>query len=341
MTSVTIVGLTRRRHRARPRIVAAFTTGVLLAGVLASPARATEPSAVVVDGLLRAGDDPLAAVVDAHVVVRDPLGSELFVDDQLSIDVDEDGRFTFALELGPVLHELLDGAVFVEVGVVPAGSGAVPVVARAHLGASFRASQATTASTATTTATATALRAAAGPSLSASALVSAAALASPGGPTVAWPNLANRPAGVDDGDDGNVASIGSGLVLSGTTLSVGTVGGASIVDGTVDGRAIASSTFSTTHVAGLTAADFADAGLVAADFAGRSFVAADVAGNRASVFRQPAACALPGALTTSTTCPSVGCATAGQVRRCSDGVCVNGTSVACSTISVGQLLFAP
>jgi hypothetical protein len=314
---------------------------VALVALAAASTTATEPSVVFVDGLLSQGNEPVATVVDAHIVVRDALDHELFVDDQASIAVGADGHFQLAVDMAPVLAELEAGSVDVEVGVVESGSAGPLVIAHARTGAAFHAATATTATTATSAATAHALRGSDGAAVTSTALVARAALASPGGPTVAWSNLVNRPAGVDDGDDGNVRGAVLGLVLVGTTLTLGTLDATTIADGTVRAAAIAPATLSTTQIAGLTSADFADGGLTAADFATRSFTSADVAGNRASVFRQPAGCALPGALTTATTCPSVACATAGQVRRCSDGVCVTGSSVACSTVSVGKLLFAP
>lgn len=314
---------------------------VALAALFAASTAATEPSMVSVDGLLLQGDEPVATVVDVHVVVSDRHGVELFVDDQTSIEVGADGRFRVALELAPVLRELEDGSVDVEVGIVETGGPGPPVVAHVRAGASFHAASALTATSALSASSATTLRNVDGGPISSTALVSRAALASSGGPAVAWNGLANRPAGVDDGDDGNVRSVGAGLRLVGTTLSPGTVEGSMIVDGSVGSAALAPSTLTATQIAGLTSADFADGGLGGADFAARAFASSDVAGNRPSVLKQPPGCALPGALTTSTKCPPVACATAGQFKGCSDGVCVTSSGADCTTVSVGKLIFAP
>jgi hypothetical protein len=324
---------------AAPSAAALFVAALLIAVVASSPSAAS--SAVSIDGLLVRGSAPFAGVVDVHVIVRDALDNELFTDDHASIEVGADGRFTVLLDLAPVLGSLVDGSLDVEVGVVEAGSGAPPVVERARVGASFRAQRATTATTAQTAAVVGGLRAVDGALVTATALVARAALASPGGPAVAWQNLANRPAGVDDGDDGNVVSVGTGLRLQGTTLSLSGVNTSLIVDGTVGSAAIEARTLSTTQIAGLTAADIGLESLKGESFVDGSFESEHVAGTQTPVFQRPLGCALPGALTTSTTCPSVACTTAGQVRRCSDGVCVTGNSVACPTVSLGRLIFAP
>jgi hypothetical protein len=323
------------------RAVFAPALALLVSLFGAGSSSAATPSTTLVDGLVLESGVPVATFVDVTITVRDGRGDALFVDDFASVAVGDDGRFRVALDLAPVLPRVEDDAVDVVVSVVETGSDRPPLVAHAAVGAAFSAASASSATSAATVTLAATLLDAEGAPLSSSSLVSAAALALPGGPTVAWQNLTGRPAGVDDGDDGNVTGVVPGLQLAGSTLTLGTVDGAMIADATIRSAAIAASTLTTTQIAGLTSAEFTPSSLTAIDFASRSFGSADVAGTRSSVSRQAAGCALPGALTMSTSCPSVACATAGQVKRCSDGACITGSSVACSTTSVGKLIFAP
>lgn len=325
----------------RPAAAVVVPVVVAVLAALSGSARAAVPSTTFIDGLILEDGAPIDTVVDVTVTVRDGLGAALFVDEFASVDVDADGRFRVALELAPVLLRLQEGAVDLEVAVVETGSEQAPLVARAAVGAAFSAAVATSATSAGSVATALSLRDGDAAPLSSSSLVSAAALAAPGGPTVAWQNLTGRPPGVDDGDDGNVFSAVLGLQFVGSTLTLGTIDASLVEFASIRSAAIAPSTLTTTQVAGLTSAEFAAASLTAADFAARSFDSFNVAGNRTSVFRQAAGCALPGALTTATTCPRVACATAGQFKDCSDGVCTSGSSTACPTTSVGKLIFAP
>lgn len=181
-------------------------------------------------------------------------------------------------------------------------------------------------------------------------VVSAAGLATTivGTVPVSFANVSGVAASVRDGlDNGNVDTVGGGLVVTdgvldvaaggvtAATVAAGTIGSAQIADGAVDG----------TVLGGVSGEDFADDSLTAADFAPAGIGASDVAGAFNTVFQTPLGCdAAAGFFVTasvSSTCTKrTGCS-AGQTRNCATGVCETGTSTVCSRTKLGVTLFAP
>jgi hypothetical protein len=169
--------------------------------------------------------------------------------------------------------------------------------------------------------------------------VSAASLAVPGGPSVSWQNVVEKPTGLDDGDDGNVFSVGQGLEVDNGVLHVGPLEAAWVENGSVDGDRFAAATLSGQHLTQLTGADFEPGSLTGADFASGTFTSAQVSGNRQVVYQESLGCAVPGQMTTSPTCSTVLCPD-GSRRRCERVAC-SGAALTCPNTPMGQLLFAP
>jgi hypothetical protein len=326
-----------------PAVVVAAGLGAGAPGM--SAARAAPPAGplplVVVDGVLREGGQGVTGIVDVHVEVTDEAGDVVELVDVPGL-VLLDGGFAVAVDVTAAAAALASGEVLRVAVAVDDGSPPVTQASTA-VGAAFFAARAQEASSSTLAAQAAALRADDGVGLVLpAALVSSSALARPGAAQVAWENLTGRPAGLDDGDDGNVLSVGAGLALGGTTLSVATVNGALIADGSVGSAQLASSTLTSTQLSGLTGADFATSGLTAADFAAGLLTRVDVAGNLQTVRAEAPGCAHPDRLTTAATCAmdDTRCA-AGSRPACDTGDCEVGPLTTCKTVVLGSLVFAP
>lgn len=286
---------------------------------------------VVVDGRVVIDGAGANTVADVHVEVTGNAGVLVTADVPAVVLVD--GFLSVDLDLAEAVDAALAGETLLVS--VTVDDGVAPLTATSVVGPVFFAAHASEAGHALDAASADAVG-----GLTDAELVSAAALAASGGPAVAWENLTSLPAGIADGDDGNVLSIGAGLTRTGVTLSVSALTGASIVDGTIGTNQIADDTLTSSHLASLGGADFAADSLAGADFAQTSFTSTDVV--RPVVMRVEAqGCALRGRLTTATTCPQVTCNNGTGGLSCTTGLCGTLVGTCTNPLAGGSLLFGP
>lgn len=305
----------------------------LIAAFVCAPAVAAEPLVLaghlIVDGV--AADD----VRDFTVVARDEDGVTVATVEASGIVVVA-GDFAFALDdaFFDAAVAAFDGGLAVEVSVA-----GLDVVAAAAVGAVAAVAVTPTAALAVVADTATTLGALTSADLPTRAQLAAA------GVSVNYDNVVGRPAGIDDGDQGNVDGVGSSLTLSGTTLDVaaGAVTSAVITDGTIGSAAIADGAVLSTNITalGLAQADFAPASLTGNNFQAASLTAGDINGSVVTVFNTVPGCGAV-RLTTSSTCAKAAvCAVGGQRPNCTTGTCEVNATTTCATTRLGQLLFAP
>lgn len=303
----------------------------LVAGLVANAAQAAP--IVVVDGALRGASASTFAVGDASVEVIDEAGTVLVSSDVAGLTIN-DGLFSFDLDLADAAAALEAGdTLTTRITLRLADDRELEVVGA--LGRPFSALQADRADRATSAATATRLG-----TLEASALLNVVDL---GNQAVTFSNIIDPPPGIEDGDQGNVDTIGSGLALSGGVLNVanGGVSTTNLVDGSVTGAQIADGSVTGTDLAALPNTVLADATLTGANFADNAFAAGDVLGTR-TVGRLPNGCANAGALTVGFSCPTIACANQPSFFRECDGTC-NGRTQAtfCLLDFLGELIVDP
>lgn len=285
------------------------------------------PATLVVEGRLTSDGVGVDDIVDIDITARDGASTVIGEWSETGV-VLVDGTFAIAVDVGAMTAALETDSVVFEVRADEVGATAIiGSVAAARRAA--RASSAPVADEADTLGTQRPAE-----------LVSASALAAPGGPRILYDNInIGRPAGIDDGDDGDVLATGAGLSITSGALTLGPITGALITDGTVDSDAIADGTVTTTQVTVFGNADVADASLTGADFAPVSFTSSDVAGLRQALFQLPRGCdTLQGFATTTTCTKRTGCV-AGEARDCASGLCETGNVTFCSTTRLGELLF--
>jgi len=149
--------------------------------------------------------------------------------------------------------------------------------------------------------------------------------ASPLAVAMAFANVSGVPASISDGIDNGTVDTLSGLTIDGGgTLNVATGGVTDIATGTLTGAQLQDGTVTSTQLGALSTTKVADGTLTGANFANGAFATtADVTGT-ALVFKNPAGCANPFALSSASTpaCARLSCGT-DQLRACSTGTCEN------------------
>lgn len=289
---------------------------------------------VSVDGRLDTASDDVVNIV---VEVRDDDGTVRLTTTETGVVV-LNGAFAFDLDIAEVVGDLSSGAVMtvdVEVGALRAST---------RLGAMFSAAASATAAKATTVTTASSLGV-----IAPASLIQISTLDDAGAVSVAFANVADLPAGIADGrDNGNLDSVGAGLVVTGGVLRLTGITGAQIINETVPTTAIADGSMTSAPLVSLLAAKVADNTLTGADFADGALPAFSDIVEPASLrlYRQNIGCAPAGGsdrIVTEASCARQVCGGGSGRVECGFMFCEQPSTGSnfCGNEQLGRLLFVP
>jgi hypothetical protein len=280
---------------------------IIFLGFLFAASVAHAAPVVGVDGALRVGNAPADGVFTATILVTDDTGTTLLTETIPSLLV-VGGFFSVDLDLtdaAPVLRRGEGVSVQVEVDGAVGHQRLGPVFFSATADESDQAELALSA-----------LRI---DGVTDAQLVDISAVASL---QVAFANLTGLPAGIGDGDNGNVSLLGAGLAVQAGALNVGAgaVVSASVVDASLTSAQVADGAVSTNQLVLLPATNehLADATLTGANFANGAIAAADV--QTVGAFKHPVGCVNPNGVSVSNFCLRRTCGT-NRLNNCTTNVC--------------------
>lgn len=310
-----------------------FIVSLPIAACLALPAAAAP--FVTVDGRFGGDAVDLTDVVSATVEVTDDASAILVAVTEPSVAV-TNGAFSLEVDLADATQALELGEVLTVRVVLASGDESIDALeAVGALGRLYAVDEASTA--------ARALRADAADALDTIPAAELLNVSEVGTLSVAFGNVNGVPAGVGDGvDNGNVNTIGSGLILSGTTLDIanGSVTSAAIANSSITGAQIQDGSIRGADLQNLPSSAVANGTLVAGNFANDAFGADDTLGIQ-RLFKLDPGCGDTRQLTTANTCISRSCNVGGFTFTDCEGICNRSSPRGCTTTPVGHILLDP